>query len=153
MKPAPDFTLPDQNGANHSLQDYRGKWVVVYFYPKDDTPGCTKEACSFRDGREELERQGVVVLGISADSVASHKKFAEKYNLNFTLLSNPERDVIKAYNALGEKSMFGKTFAGILRNTYLIDPAGNVAKEYRKVQPADHAVQILRDVKALQNAG
>jgi peroxiredoxin Q/BCP len=150
MKPAPNFTLPDQNNINHSLSDYHEKWTVVYFYPKDDTPGCTQEACSFRDGREELERHGIVVLGISADSVASHKKFADKHDLNFTLLSNPDKKVIEAYGALGEKSMFGKRYLGILRNTYLVNPDGNIAKVYEKVKPADHAIQILKDITKLQ---
>lgn len=150
MKPAPDFTLPDQNGTEHTLSQYRGKWVVVYFYPKDNTPGCTKEACSFRDGREQLERNGIVVLGISGDSVKSHKKFADEHNLNFTLLSDPSRDTIRAFGALGEKSMFGKAFEGILRNTYLINPDGQIAKEYLKVKPEDHAIQIIKDVEALQ---
>ena len=152
MKPAPDFTLPDQNGTEHTLSQYRGKWVVVYFYPKDNTPGCTKEACSFRDGREELERHDIVVLGISGDSVKSHKKFADDHNLNFTLLSDPGRDTIRAYGALGQKSMFGKTYEGILRNTYLINPDGQIAKEYLKVKPEDHAIQIIKDVETLQAA-
>lgn len=152
MRPAPDFTLPDQNGANHSLRDYRGKWVAVYFYPKDDTPGCTVEACSFRDGRDELERAGLVVLGISGDSVASHQKFTRKHGLNFTLLSDPGRTTIRAFGALGEKSMFGKKYEGILRNTYLVDPDGQIAKEYLKVQPADHAGLILRDLAKLRAA-
>src|SRR4051812_31506209 len=130
MRAAPDFTLQDQNGNEHSLRDYRGQWVVVYFYPKDDTSGCTKEACSFRDGREELERRGLKVFGISADSVASHKKFTDKYGLNFTLLSDPDKTIIDAYGALGEKSMFGRKYIGIKRNTYLIDPDGNIVKEY-----------------------
>jgi thioredoxin-dependent peroxiredoxin len=150
MKPAPDFTLPDQNDTEHTLSQYRGTWVVVYFYPKDNTPGCTKEACSFRDGREELERHNIVVLGISGDSVKSHKKFVDAHNLNFTLLSDPSRDTIRAYGSLGEKSMFGKTYEGILRNTYLISPDGQIAKEYVKVKPEDHAIQIIKDVEALQ---
>ena len=152
MRKAPDFTLPDQNGVNHTLSQYLGKWVVVYFYPKDDTPGCTKEACSFRDGREELERNGIVVLGISADSVKSHKKFEEKHNLNFTLLSDPDKTAIHAFNAYGKKKFLGKVFDGILRNSYLIDPEGNIAKEYLNVKPQDHAIQILNDARELQSA-
>lgn len=150
MKTAPEFTLPDQNGTNRSLSDYHGKWVVVYFYPKDDTPGCTKEACSFRDGREEIERHNIVVLGISADTVVSHRKFVDKHNLNFTLLSDPGKHTIRAYGALGEKSMFGKTFEGIHRNTYVVNPEGMIVKAYEEVSPADHAVQIVRDIVALQ---
>lgn len=149
MKPAPDFTLPDQNGDNHTLSDYRGKWVVVYFYPKDDTPGCTKQACSFRDGREELERNNLTVLGISGDSVSQHKKFADKHNLNFTILSDPDKKVIEAFGAYAPKKMFGKEFLGIHRNTYLIDPEGNIVKEYLNVKPEDHAIQILKDAKQL----
>jgi peroxiredoxin Q/BCP len=149
MKPAPDFTLPDQNGTNHSLRDHRGQWVVVYFYPKDDTPGCTTEACSFRDGRDHLEKHHVKVFGISADSVASHKKFADKYSLNFTLLSDRDRSVMKAYGAVGDKSMFGRTFLGIKRNTYLINPEGQIAKEYLDVKPEEHALEILKDIQTL----
>ncbi|HSX41492.1 MAG TPA: thioredoxin-dependent thiol peroxidase [Candidatus Saccharimonadales bacterium] len=152
MKTAPNFTLQDQDGQEHSLSDYAGQWLVVYFYPKDDTPGCTKEACSFRDGRDLLEERGIKVVGISGDSVASHKKFAEKFKLNFTLLADPDRKVIEAYGALGEKSMFGKKYIGILRNTYLINPQGKIVKEYTKVKPEDHAAQILRDAGALQSA-
>ena len=148
MKPAPDFTLPDQHGTDHRLSDYRGQWVVVYFYPKDDTPGCTKEACSFRDGREQLERNGIKVLGISADSIASHKKFDDKHRLGFTLLSDPNKTVIASFGAVGQKSLFGKKYLGILRNTYLIDPDGNIAKVYEKVKPQDHALQIVKDVEA-----
>jgi peroxiredoxin Q/BCP len=150
MTKAPDFTLPDQNGLQHSLSDYHGTWAVVYFYPKDDTPGCTTEACSFRDGREYLEEHGITVMGISADTVKSHKKFADKYDLNFTLLSNPDKSIIKAYGALGPKSMFGRKYEGILRNTYLINPDGNIEKEFVNVKPEDHAVQILNYVRGLQ---
>jgi peroxiredoxin Q/BCP len=149
MKPAPNFTLPDQDGTNQTLSDYRGQWVVVYFYPKDDTPGCTAEACSFRDGREHLEKNHIKVFGISADSVRSHKKFADKHHLNFTLLSDRDRSVMAAYDALGEKSMFGRTFLGILRNTYLVNPDGMIAKEYRGVKPEEHALEILKDVEQL----
>lgn len=151
MKLAPDFTLPDQNGNDHTLSDYRGRWVVVYFYPKDDTPGCTKQACSFRDGREELERNNLTVLGISGDSVAQHKKFADKHNLNFTILSDPDKKAIEAFGAYAPKKIFGKEFLGIHRNTYLINPEGNIVKEYRNVKPEDHAIQIIKDAMELQN--
>ena len=114
---APDFSLPDQNGTLHTLSQYAGKWVVVYFYPKDSTPGCTKEACSFRDGRQFLEEAGAVVLGISKDSVASHKKFAEAHKLNFTLLSDTSTETIQAYGAWGQKKFMGREYMGINRNT------------------------------------
>lgn len=144
---ATDFTLRDQDNNEHSLNDYRGKWVVVYFYPKDDTPGCTKEACGFRDAMAELQKLDVVILGISKDSVASHKKFAEKYSLNFPLLSDESTDVIKAYGAWGPKKFMGREFLGILRKTYLIDPNGDIVKTYDNVNPTQHADEILRDVQ------
>ncbi len=149
--PAPEFNLPDQDNKEHKLSDYRGKWVVVYFYPKDDTPGCTTEACSFRDDYQELEKNNVQILGISKDSVKSHKKFAEKFNLNFPLLSDPEKTTIHAYNSWGEKKFMGRVFEGILRNTFLINPEGQVAKIYEKVTPKGHSAQILRDVRELQS--
>ena len=148
---APDFTLIDQDGKSHSLADYRGTWVVLYFYPKDDTPGCTTEACSFRDEYDYIKEQGSVVLGVSKDSVASHKKFAEKYDLHFPLLSDESLKTIEAYGAWGERSMYGRKFMGIIRSTYLIDPKGNIAKEYPKVTPKGHAVQIVKDLEALKN--
>jgi peroxiredoxin Q/BCP len=146
---ANDFSLPDQNGKTHKLSDYKGGWVVLYFYPRDDTPGCTKEACSFRDNINEFKKNGLTILGVSKDSVESHKKFADKYKLNFTILSDVEKEVIKAYGAWGEKSFMGKVFEGTLRNTYLIDPKGNVAKKYEKVNPLIHSGQILKDLDTL----
>ena len=148
---APEFTLPDQNGKMHSLKDYLGKWVIVYFYPKDATPGCTKEACNFRDGREFLESAGAVVLGISKDSVASHKKFADKHELNFTLLSDETTETIKAYGAWGNKKFMGREYEGINRDTYLINPQGEIAKEYKGVNPLTHVGDLLKDLKALAN--
>jgi peroxiredoxin Q/BCP len=136
---APDFSLPDQDGTMHALQDYKGKWLLVYFYPKDDTPGCTAEACSMRDhyaGLKEL----VTILGISSDSVESHKKFAEKYHLPFTILADPEKKVIKAYEADG--GLFTK------RVSYLINPEGMIVKVYPKVKPEQHAEEILRHMQA-----
>lgn len=147
---AHQFTLPDQNGKKHSLSDYLGKWVVVYFYPKDNTPGCTIEACSFRDTMSELTSEGIVVLGISKDSASSHQKFISKYNLNFTLLSDETGAIIEEYGAMGMKKMFGKEFKGILRKSFLIDPEGNIAKEYPKVSPDAHAQEILADVQKLK---
>ncbi len=153
MKQAPDFTLLDQAGEAHSLRDYFGQWVVLYFYPKDETPGCTKEACSFRDAREAIAELGnAVVLGISKDSPESHQKFAEKHGLNFTLLSDPDHAVAAAYDSWDPKFFWGKTLLGTKRNTFLIDPSGAIAKEYLGVDPATHATEIIADLKALQNA-
>ena len=151
MTKAPHFLLLNQERQSVKLTDYLGKWVVLYFYPKDDTPGCTKEACNFRDGREYLEDLGAVVIGISKDSPESHKKFINKYNLNFTLLSDPEAEVIKQYGAWGEKSMFGKKYFGINRNTILIDPNGYIFKEYKGVNPAKHIDDIYKDLKEQLN--
>jgi peroxiredoxin Q/BCP len=148
----PSFFLPDQNGVMHSLSDYKGKWVVIYFYPKDDTPGCTKEACAFRDHIQEFIKRGVVILGISKDSVASHKKFAEKYNLPFTLLSDPDHKVIEAFGAWGTKKFMGREFVGIRRNSYLIDPAGEIVKTYEGVNPLAHAKAVLADIDVLRSA-
>lgn len=147
---APAFTLPDDTGTERSLSDEAGKWVVIYFYPKDDTPGCTKEACAIRDIYDEFAELGVAVFGVSKDSVASHATFKEKYQLPFTLLSDETGDMIAAYGALQEKSIFGKTYHGIQRMSYLIDPQGKVAKVYPKVSPTEHAHEILADLKELQ---
>lgn len=147
---APHFSLPDQDGKIHHLTDYEGNWVVLYFYPKDDTPGCTKEACNFRDGLAEFKKRGVQVIGISKDSVKSHKKFAEKFKLNYPLLSDPSTETIQAYGAWGERKLWGRTFDGILRNTYLIGPAGEIERTYQKVDPISHAGQILTDLASLQ---
>lgn len=144
---APDFLLQDQNGKEHSLSDYSGKWLVLYFYPKDNTPGCTKEACGFRDGRQGFKKLGVEIVGISKDTVASHKKFEGKFDLNFTLLADPELTAIKTYGAWGKKRFMGREFEGVLRNTYLINPEGEIVKEYEKVDPKTHPSQILEDIK------
>lgn len=146
---APDFSLPDQNGTVHTLAQYRGKWVIVYFYPKDSTPGCTKEACSFRDGREFLEGAGAVVLGISKDSVASHKKFADAHKLNFTLLSDTSTETIQAFGAWGKKKFMGREYFGINRNTYLINPEGQIVKTYEGVNPMTHIGEVLKDLQEL----
>jgi len=140
-----DFSLPDQNGDLHKLSDYRGQYVVLYFYPKDDTPGCTVEACSFRDNQEIFKKNGIVILGVSKDTVASHKKFTQKHNLRFTIFSDVEKKVIKKYKAWGEKKFLGRTYEGTLRKTYLIDKEGNIVKEYEKVNPLTHATEILKD--------
>ncbi len=151
MKPAPDFALLDQTGTERKLADYTGKWIVLYFYPKDDTPGCTTEACNFRDARDSIATLGnAEVIGISKDSVSKHANFTKKYNLNFTLLSDPETTTIQAYDSWGERKLFGKTFIGILRNTFIIDPSGNITKEYRGVDPKIHAAEIIKDLQKLQ---
>ncbi|WP_243090227.1 thioredoxin-dependent thiol peroxidase [Thermus neutrinimicus] len=147
---ASDFALPDQEGRIHRLSDYRGKWVVLYFYPKDDTPGCTKEACGFRDRMGDLQELGAVVLGVSADDVQSHKRFAEKYGLNFPLLADPERQVITAYGAWGRKKLYGKEYEGILRQTFLIDPEGRIAKVWKKVSPEGHAEEVAEALRSLR---
>jgi len=150
-KPAPDFNLADQDGKNHSLKDYAGKWVVLYVYPRDNTPGCTKEACNFRDERDVIAQEGnATVIGVSKDSVASHKKFAEKHHLNFTLLSDTEHELIEALGAWKPKKFMGREMMGTHRNTYIIDPNGTIAKEYLGVNPATHAKQIIDDLKSLQ---
>jgi peroxiredoxin Q/BCP len=143
---AKNFELPDQNGEVHKLSDYKGKWIVLYFYPTDDTPGCTKEACNFRDSINKFNKLGVVILGISKDSVASHKKFADKYKLNFTILSNETKDVIKKYKSWGIKKFMGREFEGTIRNTYLINPKGEIVKFYEKVNPLTHSEEILKDL-------
>lgn len=140
---APEFTANDQEGNTISLQQYKGKKVVLYFYPKDDTPGCTKEACSLRDNYEAMLSKGFVVLGVSPDSVASHKKFADKFNLPFPLLADPELNIVKAYGAWGEKKMYGKTYEGLLRSTFVIDEAGMIEEAIAKVKTDKHAEQIF----------
>lgn len=147
---APDFSLLDQHEKRHTLAEYAGKWVVLYFYPKDDTPGCTKEACNFRDNLSTLTQKGIIVLGVSKDSPASHKKFAEKYHLNFPLLSDPSAETIKAYGAWGKKKFMGREFEGILRNTYLINPEREIVKTYEKVNPQEHIHAILADIGTLK---
>jgi len=143
---APDFTLPDQNGNMHSLSEYRGKKVILYFYPKDNTPGCTKQACGFAERFPQFTEKGAVVLGISKDSVASHKKFEEKYGLPFTLLADPELVAIQAYDVWQEKKNYGKTYMGVVRTTYLIDENGKIVKAFDKVKAADNPEQMLGEL-------
>ena len=151
MKPAHNFSLQDQNGETKTLADYAGKWLVLYFYPKDDTPGCTTEACSFRDERDVIAELGnAEVVGISKDSVKSHKKFMDKYGLNFTLLSDPEHTTIEVYDSWKPKKFMGREYIGTERNTFIISPEGMIAKEYRGVEPKTHAAQIISDLKALR---
>ena len=143
---APDFTLPDQNGNMHSLSEYRGKKVILYFYPKDNTAGCTKQACGFAERFPQFTEKGAVVLGISKESVASHKKFEEKYGLPFTLLADPELVAIQAYDVWQEKKNYGKTYMGVVRTTYLIDEEGKIAKAFDKVKAADNPEQMLGEL-------
>ncbi|MDX1435696.1 MAG: thioredoxin-dependent thiol peroxidase [Anaerolineales bacterium] len=145
--PAPDFTLPDQDGRKHTLSGLKGQWVLVYFYPRDDTPGCTKEACAIRDNFPAFMALEAEVFGISDDSVSDHRKFADKYELPFTLLADENREVVKAYEVWGEKKLFGKVYDGIKRISYLIDPHGNIAKIYPQVDPPNHAEEVLDDIR------
>ena len=140
---APDFTLPDENGEMHSLKDYLGQKVILYFYPRDNTQGCTKQACGFRDLYPQFQEKNAVVLGISKDSVASHKKFSEKYGFPFTILSDPDKAVIQAYDAWKEKKLYGKVSMGVVRTTYLIDENGIIVKAMDKVKAADNPMQML----------
>ena len=148
-KAAPAFTLPDATGKKIALKDLRGKDVILYFYPKDDTPGCTKEACGFRDAWAELKKAGVVVLGVSADGAASHQKFAAKYKLPFALLSDEDRKVMTAYGAYGEKVMYGKKTLGTIRSTVWIGPDGKVRRHWARVANAEaHPEQVLETIRA-----
>ncbi|MCR4745235.1 MAG: thioredoxin-dependent thiol peroxidase [Lachnospiraceae bacterium] len=140
---APEFSLPDQNGDMHSLSDYKGKKVILYFYSKDNTSGCTKQACGFAERYPQLQEKGAVVLGVSKDSVASHKKFEEKYTLPFTLLSDTELTAIKAYDVWKEKKLYGKVSMGVVRTTYLIDEEGIIVKSMGKVKAADNPQDVL----------
>lgn len=143
---APNFTLPDQNGVLHSLEEYRGKKVFLYFYPKDNTPGCTKQACGFAELYPQFTEKGAVVIGVSKDSVASHKKFEEKYGLPFTLLSDTELSCINAYGVWQEKKNYGKVSMGVVRTTYLIDENGIIAKVFGKVKAAENPSQTLSEL-------
>lgn len=147
---AHDFSLQDQIGKIHTLSDYLDSWLIIYFYPKDDTPGCTKEACSFRDAADEYKKRGVAIIGISKDSVSTHKKFADKYALPYILLSDPTHEVINQYGAWAEgKKFMGKEYDGILRNTVLINPKGEIVKEYKSVNPLTYSSEILKDLDLL----
>jgi peroxiredoxin Q/BCP len=148
-RPAPPFDLTDQAGKRHRLADYRGQPLVLYFYPKDSTPGCTKEACDFRDASKSLAQQGAAVLGVSPDDEASHARFAQKQSLNFPLLADTDQKACEAYGVWQEKSMYGKKFMGVVRSTFLIDPQGNLAAAWRKVKVPGHVEAVLAAVDDL----
>jgi peroxiredoxin Q/BCP len=143
---APEFSLPDQNGQMHSLKDYKGKKVILYFYPKDMTSGCSKQACRFAELYPQFREKDAVILGVSKDSVSSHKKFEEKFGLPFTILSDPEQEVIKAYDVLKEKSMYGRKYMGVVRSTYLIDEKGKIAKAFGNVKATENPDQMLNEI-------
>jgi peroxiredoxin Q/BCP len=146
---APSFTALDQFEVSHTLSGYKGSFVILYFYPKDNTPGCTAEACAIRDSWQDFRDKNIIVLGVSADSSKSHKNFSEKYSLPFPLLVDSDKKILRAYEAIGMKKMFGRTYEGILRISYLIGPDGKIAKAYPKVKPNEHAAEILRDVDSI----
>lgn len=147
---APDFSLADQNGQTHRLGQYRGSWVLLYFYPKDDTPGCTTEACGLRDAFPDFGDLDTIILGVSTDSVASHKKFAAKYHLPFTILADEQKEVVKLYDVWAPKKFLGKEFLGTRRVSFLIDPDGLIAKIYDPVKPAAHTDEVKRDLEILR---
>lgn len=149
MKKAPNFSLEDQNGQVHRLSDYKDKWLVIYFYPKDNTPGCTVEACKFRDGRDMLKSLGAEIIGISKDSVKSHSKFVNKHKLNFTVLSDPDALTIKAYGSWKLKKFMGREYMGVNRDTYLISPSGDIVKKYEGVNPVNHFEEVYEDLSKL----
>ena len=142
--PAPDFDIKDENGEPHKLSDYRGKPVVLYFYPKDDTPGCTVEACNFRDDYTAYEQAGVTILGVSPDTVKSHARFKTKYELPYTLLADTDHKVCELYGVWGHKKMMGREYDGVFRTTFLISPAGQIIKVFENVKPAEHSREVLQ---------
>ena len=150
---APDFSLPDQNGTIHKLSGYLGQWVLIYFYPKDNTPGCTKEACALADNFSEFKKIKAVVLGISADSVASHQKFANKFRLPFPILSDENKTGLKKYGVWQKKNLLGKIFWGTKRMSFLINPKGEIVKIYQAVKPPTHAQEVIDDLKNLERQG
>lgn len=146
---APHITLPDQDGVVRNLADYQGQWLLLYFYPKDNTTGCTKQACMLRDDFMGFKKLRVQVVGVSVDSVKSHKKFADEYKLPFTLLSDEQKEAVNKYGVWQEKSMYGRKYMGTLRTSFLINPKGIIEKIYEKVVPAEHSKQVLEDLKNL----
>jgi thioredoxin-dependent peroxiredoxin len=149
--PAPEFKLSDANGTEMSLSEFQGKWVVLYFYPKDNTPGCSKEAVGFRDYQDAFLKQDVMVLGVSPDDLVAHQKFIKKLSLPFTLLCDPDALVAKAYGSYGPKKFMGKSYEGVYRQTFVIDPSGRIAQLYRKVKPETHAAEVLKEIVSLQS--
>jgi peroxiredoxin Q/BCP len=147
--PAPDFTLPDQDGKEHTLSHHRGSWVLLYFYPKDNTTGCTKEACVLRDAFPSFGELKAKIFGVSVDSVASHKKFAEEYKLPFTLLADVDKKVVELYGVWGKKKFMGKEYEGTMRTSFLIDTQGKIVKIYENVKPETHAAEVLEDLKKI----
>jgi len=150
-RPAPNFELPDETGALHKLSDFRGKPVILYFYPKDDTPGCIREACSFRDDYSAYQDAGVTILGVSADTLQSHAKFKAKYQLPFPLLADEDHAVCDSYDVWGPKTIMGKAYEGILRTTFLIDSNGMVARVFEQVRPSEHSAEVLDSIRTLQS--
>lgn len=146
---APDFSLPDEDGTVHKLSEYRGSPVLLYFYPKDNTSGCTTEACNFRDDYSAYEGSGVVILGVSVDDEKSHTKFKQKYELPFHLLADTEKEVVQLYDVWGKKKMYGREYDGIFRTTYLIDAEGTIVKVFEKVKPASHSEEVLKVIEEL----
>jgi len=150
-KKAPAFSAEIDSGKKISLSDFNGKWVVLYFYPKDDTPGCTKEACSFRDNMDSITKAGAVVIGVSPDAVKSHVKFKEKYDLNFHLVSDNNKKICEKYGAYGEKIMYGKTIKGVIRSTYIINPEGKIAYVFPKVKVDGHVEEVINILKQMKS--
>jgi peroxiredoxin Q/BCP len=146
---APAFSAPDQDGKVHRLSDEKGSWVLLYFYPKDDTPGCTAEACAIRDNWPKFKKLGITVFGVSIDPVKKHRKFVDKYELPFTLLADEDKAIVEAYGVWGKKKFMGREYMGIHRVSFLIDPKGKIAKVYETVKPAAHAEEVLADLKEL----
>lgn len=146
---APNFKLPDQDSIMRQLKDYAGQWLLIYFYPKDDTPGCTTEACSLRDNLPKFKKGRAAIVGVSVDSAKSHNKFAAKYKLPFTLLADENKEMVEKYGVWAEKSMYGRKYMGTLRTSFLVDPTGKIAKIYEKVKPATHAEEVLKDLASL----
>ena len=149
---APNFKLKDQNEQTHELRQYRGNWVVLYFYPRDNTPGCTTEALQFKEWYKKFQKLGVIVLGVSKDSLESHKRFASKYELPFPILSDTSLEALKKYKAYGLKKRFGREYEGVFRKTFIIDPNGYIVKEYKTVKPATHAEEVYQDLVTLIDA-
>jgi thioredoxin-dependent peroxiredoxin len=146
--PAPEFSLPDETGTTRKLSDFRGKPVILYFYPKDDTPGCTTEACNFRDDYSQYEQAGVTILGVSPDSPKSHVKFKQKFGLPFPLLADEDHAIADQYGVWGPKKFMGREYEGILRTTFVIDPQGQIARVFENVRPAEHSQEVLAAVKS-----